>query len=69
VLIAQTRSRAQIVIEEQVPEPVETQPAALPPPPHAKPKWREMAASPQEPLPLLQALDCYCFCAIIRPFP
>jgi eukaryotic-like serine/threonine-protein kinase len=41
VLIAQMRSRAQIVIEEQAPEPVETQPAALPPPAHAKPKWRK----------------------------
>ena len=39
VLIAQMRSRAQILIEEQVPEPGETQPAALPPPAHAKPKW------------------------------
>ena len=41
VLIAQMRSRAQIVIEEPAPEPVETQPAALPPPAHAKPKWRK----------------------------
>jgi eukaryotic-like serine/threonine-protein kinase len=41
VLIAQMRSRAQILIEEQVPQPVETQPAALPPPAHAKPKWRK----------------------------
>ena len=41
VLIAQMRSRAQIVIEEDAPEPVETQPAALPPPAHAKPKWRK----------------------------
>jgi DNA-binding winged helix-turn-helix (wHTH) protein len=41
VLIAQTRSRAQVLIEEQVPEPVETQPAALPPPAHVKPKWRK----------------------------
>ena len=41
VLIAQMRSRAQIVIEEHAPEPVETQPAALPPPAHAKPKWRK----------------------------
>jgi DNA-binding winged helix-turn-helix (wHTH) protein/tetratricopeptide (TPR) repeat protein len=40
VLIAQMRSRAQVLIEEQVPEPVETQPA-LPPPAHAKPKWRK----------------------------
>jgi len=40
VLIAQMRSRAQIVIEEHAPEPVETQPA-LPPPAHAKPKWRK----------------------------
>ena len=39
VLIAQTRSRAQIVIEEHAPEPVRTQPA-LPPPSHSKPKWR-----------------------------
>jgi eukaryotic-like serine/threonine-protein kinase len=39
VLIAQMRSRAQLLIEEQVPEPVETQPA-LPPPAHAKPNWR-----------------------------
>jgi len=39
VLIAQMRSRAQVLIEEQVPEPGETQPAALPPPAHAKPKW------------------------------
>src|ERR1700685_246636 len=37
VLIAQTRSRAQIVIEEQVPAPGQAQPAALPPPAHAKP--------------------------------
>ena len=41
VLIAQMRSRAQIVIEEHTPEPVETQPTALPPPAHAKPKWRK----------------------------
>ncbi len=41
VLIAQMRSRAQVLIEEQVPEPVETQPAALPPPAHAKPKRRK----------------------------
>jgi eukaryotic-like serine/threonine-protein kinase len=39
VLIAHTRSRAQIVIEEQVPEPVETQPAALPPPSYTSSKW------------------------------
>ena len=39
VLIAQMRSRAQILIEEQVPEPGETQPAALPPPAHTGPKW------------------------------
>jgi DNA-binding winged helix-turn-helix (wHTH) protein/tetratricopeptide (TPR) repeat protein len=46
VLIAQMRSRAQIVIEEHAPEPVETQPA-LPPPAHAKlkrRKWRLPAA-------------------------
>src|ERR1700728_3956797 len=41
VLIAQMRSRAQIVIEEHAPETVETQPAALPSPVHAKPKWRK----------------------------
>ena len=40
VLIAQMHSRAQIVIEEHAPEPVETQPALLPPE-HAKPKWRK----------------------------
>jgi eukaryotic-like serine/threonine-protein kinase len=40
VLIAQMRSRAQVLIEEHAPEPVETQPA-LPPPAHAKPKWRK----------------------------
>jgi eukaryotic-like serine/threonine-protein kinase len=40
VLIAQMRSRAQIVIENDAPEPVETQPT-LPPPAHAKPKWRK----------------------------
>jgi eukaryotic-like serine/threonine-protein kinase len=40
VLIAQMRSRAQVLIEEQVPEPVETQPA-LPPPSNSKPKWRK----------------------------
>ena len=39
VLIARMRSRAQIVIEEQAPEPLERQPAALPPPSHSKPKW------------------------------
>jgi DNA-binding winged helix-turn-helix (wHTH) protein/tetratricopeptide (TPR) repeat protein len=38
VLIAQVRSRAQIVIEEHAPESVETQPA-LPPPSHSRPKW------------------------------
>jgi DNA-binding winged helix-turn-helix (wHTH) protein/Flp pilus assembly protein TadD len=38
VLIAQMRSRAQIVIEEQAPEPAQTLPA-LSPPAHAKPKW------------------------------
>jgi eukaryotic-like serine/threonine-protein kinase len=41
VLIAQMRSRAQVVIEEHVPEPVVTQSAALPPLAHAKPKWRK----------------------------
>jgi DNA-binding winged helix-turn-helix (wHTH) protein/tetratricopeptide (TPR) repeat protein len=41
VLIAQMRSRAQIVIEEHASKPVETQPVALPPPAHAKPKWRK----------------------------
>jgi DNA-binding winged helix-turn-helix (wHTH) protein/Flp pilus assembly protein TadD len=41
VLIAQTRSRAQIVIEEHAPDPIETQPAARPPPAQAKPKWRK----------------------------
>jgi DNA-binding winged helix-turn-helix (wHTH) protein/tetratricopeptide (TPR) repeat protein len=41
VLIAQMRSRAQVLIEEQVPEPGETGPAALPPPVHARPKWRK----------------------------
>jgi eukaryotic-like serine/threonine-protein kinase len=41
VLIAQMRSRAQIVIEEHAPEPVETLPAVLPPPAHSKPKWRK----------------------------
>ena len=41
VLIAQMRSRAQIVIEERAPEPIEIQPVALPPPAHAKPKWRK----------------------------
>jgi DNA-binding winged helix-turn-helix (wHTH) protein len=41
VLIAQMRSRAQIVIEEDAPEPVETLPPALPPSAHAKPKWRK----------------------------
>src|SRR5580658_4111648 len=40
LLIAQMRSRAQILIEEQVPEPVETQPGALPPPANARPKSR-----------------------------
>src|SRR5271156_4402741 len=39
VLIAQTPSRAQIVIEEQVPEPREPPPAVLPPPSHTKTKW------------------------------
>src|SRR6202789_1897863 len=39
VLIAQMRSRAQVLIEEQVSEPVETQPAALPPPAYTRPKW------------------------------
>jgi eukaryotic-like serine/threonine-protein kinase len=41
VLIAQMRSRAQILIEEDTPEPAETLPAALPAPAHAKPKWRK----------------------------
>src|SRR5271170_4693265 len=40
VLIAQMRSRAQIVIEEHAPEPVDALPA-LPPPVHAKPKIRK----------------------------
>jgi DNA-binding winged helix-turn-helix (wHTH) protein/tetratricopeptide (TPR) repeat protein len=40
VLIAQMRSRAQILIEEQVPGPIDTQPA-LPPPAHSRPKWRK----------------------------
>src|SRR5271156_3250040 len=39
VLIAQMHARAQILIEEQVPEHVVTPPAALPPPAHGKPKW------------------------------
>ena len=39
VLVAQMRSRAQILIEEQVPELGEPQAAALPPPAHPKPKW------------------------------
>ena len=39
VLVAQMRSRAQILIEEQVPEPGDPQAAALPPPAHSKPKW------------------------------
>jgi eukaryotic-like serine/threonine-protein kinase len=38
VLIAQMRSRAQIVIEEHAPEPVDSLPA-LPPPSRFKPKW------------------------------
>ena len=41
VLIAQMRSRAQIVIKEHAPEPVEIPPTALPPPAPAKPKWRK----------------------------
>src|SRR6202789_4404862 len=40
VLIAQMRSRAQVLIEEQVPEPVET-PPAFPPPSNANPRWRK----------------------------
>jgi eukaryotic-like serine/threonine-protein kinase len=45
VLIAQMRSRAQILIEEDAPEPVELQ-AVLPPPAPSKPKWpRWMLAS------------------------
>jgi DNA-binding winged helix-turn-helix (wHTH) protein/tetratricopeptide (TPR) repeat protein len=43
VLIAQMRSRAQIVIEEHAPEPVETLPA-LPPPSRLKSKWLLPAA-------------------------
>jgi eukaryotic-like serine/threonine-protein kinase len=39
VLIAEMRSRAQIVIEEHAPESVETLPAALPPPAHSRRKW------------------------------
>src|SRR3984957_7531714 len=39
VLIAQMRSRAQVLIEERIPEPVETDPAALPPPAYTRPKW------------------------------
>jgi hypothetical protein len=39
VLIAQLRSRAQILIEEEVPEPGEPPAAALPPPAHTRPKW------------------------------
>ena len=38
VLIAQMRSRAQILIEDQVPEPGPTLPA-LSPPSHSRPKW------------------------------
>jgi eukaryotic-like serine/threonine-protein kinase len=38
VLVAQMRSRAQVLIEEQVSGPGETQSAALPPPARAKPK-------------------------------
>jgi DNA-binding winged helix-turn-helix (wHTH) protein len=38
-LIAQMRSRSQIVIEEHTAEPIETQAAALPPPAQAKPTW------------------------------
>ena len=44
VLIAQTRSRAQIVIEEHAPEPVETQPAALPATCARQAEMAEMAA-------------------------
>ena len=40
-LIAQMRSRSQIVIEEHTAEPIETQVAALPPPVQAKPIWRK----------------------------
>src|ERR1700677_4288778 len=45
VLIAQMRSRAQIMIEEHAPEPVETQPAALPPPAHSRRKWLPSAGA------------------------
>jgi DNA-binding winged helix-turn-helix (wHTH) protein/tetratricopeptide (TPR) repeat protein len=41
VLIAQMRSRAEIVIEEQVQDAGQTQPAALPPQAHARPKWQK----------------------------
>jgi DNA-binding winged helix-turn-helix (wHTH) protein/tetratricopeptide (TPR) repeat protein len=41
VLITQMRSRAQVLIEEQIPKPGETNPAALPPPAQASPKWRK----------------------------
>src|SRR5271156_2504820 len=43
LLIAQMRSRAEIVIEEHAPEPVETLPA-LPPPSRFKSKWLLPAA-------------------------
>ena len=38
-VIAQTPARARILVEEPAPEPVETLPAALPPPAHPRPKW------------------------------
>jgi hypothetical protein len=39
VLIAQMRSRTEVTIEQQAPEPVEISSAALPPPTRAKLKW------------------------------
>ena len=54
-LIAQMRSRAQILIEEQVPEPAQT-PPALSPASHSKPKWLLRSGSPPRlPLPELDS--------------
>jgi DNA-binding winged helix-turn-helix (wHTH) protein/tetratricopeptide (TPR) repeat protein len=67
VLIAQMRSRAQVLIEEQVPEPGETQPAALPPPAHAKPKWPKWLLRPA--LAAAIAIGCIALLLLLRLHP
>src|SRR5271154_4653408 len=67
VLIAQMRSRAQIVIKEHGPEPVETPPTALPPPAHARPKWRKWLL--RSAIAAVIAIGCIALLLLLRPHP